>query len=298
MVNILLSTYNGAAYIEEQLDSIWKQEYSDFRLYIRDDGSKDNTVTVVEKWLIDNDAQNKVELIVGDNKGFCRSFGELLCKANSGDYWFFCDQDDIWLPNKLVRAVEYLSKEKEEKPLVYHGSFQCVDDNQNVIREYVLKGENYSFRKSLTSSICYGFTMAINDKMRKLLIQSDFSKIQSHDWYVAMIATAFGKIIFDEEIVAKHRIHSKNNSPNSFMQKVKKGSEMLAGTSFYTNNIREFYKQYSPMLSLEQDNMLVKFLNYKYCFRDSVYKACYPQRWNTSWSVEFFLRILMLIGKI
>lgn len=298
MVNILLSTYNGSKYVEKQIYSILRQEYTDFKIYIRDDGSSDNTVAVVEKIIDNNDISDRVVLIRGDNVGFCRSFGKLLECSDEGDYWAFCDQDDYWLPQKLKWAIELLEKQNNSIPILYHGNFSFVDSDMVFLKEYSPNIAGYDMRKSLTSSICYGFTCVINKELRKILLESEFANIQSHDWYAAMIATTFGKILFDQRVVALHILHNANDSPVSFVQKIKRGKILLTQESFYTQNCREFYNKYKNMLDPEQKAMLKRFLNYKYNIADALYKAFYPKRWNDNLGIEIILRCLMLIGKI
>lgn len=298
MINILLSTYNGAEYIEEQLESIFSQTYQDFFVYIRDDGSEDETVQIVQRYVEKMKLQHRVKVFVGKNIGFSQSFAELLRISNDGEYWAFCDQDDIWLPDKLSYALKYISKIDKNKPALYHGSFYQIDTFGNQIGEYILKPPIYTFRESLTSSICYGFTIVINSKLREYMIKSDYSQIQSHDWYASMIAAAFGEIIFDERIVAKHRIHGKNDSPNNIYQKIRRGKQLLSGESFYTKNAREFYRSFYKECDEKQRKLLERFQMRRYSILNACYKAFFPLRWNRNIAVELVLRGLMLIGKI
>lgn len=298
MINILLSTYNGAEYIEEQLESIFAQTYQDFFVYIRDDGSQDETVQIIQEYIEKIKQQHRVKIFTGENIGFSQSFAELLRISNDGKYWAFCDQDDIWLPDKLSYAVEHLGRIDKNKPALYHGSFYQIDSSGNQIGEYILNPKHYTFRESLTSSICYGFTIVINSKLRELMLKSDYSQIQSHDWYASMIAAAFGVIIFDNRIVAKHRIHGKNDSPNNMHQKIKRGRQLLSGDSFYTKNAREFYQSFYKECDEQQKKMLERFQMRHYSIFNACYKAFFPQRWNRNIAVELVLRGLMLIGKI
>lgn len=297
MVNILLSTYNGEDYIKQQLDSIIEQTYTDYKLYIRDDGSSDNTVRIIEQIVREKNLSEKIIVIKGKNLGFCRSFGELLKYADEGELWAFCDQDDFWKPEKIEWAVEMLEMQ-QSIPVLYTGNFAYVNSNLEFIKNYNPNYKGYDLRKSITSSICYGFTCVINRKLREMLLESDFSKIQSHDWYMAMIASTFGKIIFDSRIVALHILHATNDSPINIQKKVIRGISLLKKESFYTMNCREFYHCYNKLLNEQQKKLMRKFLNYKYSLKNSLFKTFYPKRWNDSLFVEIVLRCLMLLGKI
>lgn len=298
MVNILISTYNGASYIKQQLESIFSQTYNDYQIYIRDDGSTDDTLNVIYQIVENSEHLDKIHIIEGDNLGFCESFCELLKYAMDGDYWAFCDQDDYWKPEKIEWAISKLELERNDLPLLYTANFSFVDSNLHHMNDYKLDLTGYDFRKSITSSMCYGFTCVINRRMRELLLKSDFKSIQSHDWYASMIAMAFGKIICDNRIVALHIIHTTNDSPTNLLQKVKRGLDLFERDSFYTMNCREFYNAYKELLDVEQTKLLERFLNYKYSLMDSVHKAFYLKRWNNSIIVELIQRCLMLIGKI
>ncbi len=298
MVNVLISTYNGEKFIEEQLNSINRQSFQNFHVYIRDDGSQDHTVEIIRRWIKNTENENRYTLLVEKNLGFCGSFFELLKLAETGDFWAFCDQDDIWYEKKLERAIEIIQPTDNNVPIAYHANFKLVNKDGKKIGYYHANKNKYSFRKSITSSICYGFAMVINRQMRDEVLKSNWHQIQSHDWYISMIAMGFGKLLFDDQEVAEHRMHESNNSPSTLLQKIKKGVGMISNTSIYTKNSREYYRSYKDQLSKENQIILGRFLNKRYSFIQSIYKACYPGRWNDKVSVEIMLRVLMLIGVI
>ena len=112
---ILMSTYNGNQYLKEQLDSIVNQTVlNDCTLFVRDDGSNDDTVNILDSY------KKKINMIIeeGNNFGFCKSFNYLLRHAPNADYYAFCDQDDVWLPNKLEIAIKKIRK-YTQKPEMY-----------------------------------------------------------------------------------------------------------------------------------------------------------------------------------
>ena len=110
-VVILLSTYNGEKYLKEQLDSLLNQTYKNIDIYIRDDGSKDETVNIIKKY--QNEYDN-IHLEEGKNLGFIKSFFELLKNGDENvDIYSYCDQDDIWEEDKIERAVKFINKEEK-----------------------------------------------------------------------------------------------------------------------------------------------------------------------------------------
>ena len=120
MVNILISTYNGEKYIIEQLESIEKQIYQEYHVYIRDDGSSDDTVSIIRKYIEKNNLKDKYSIFAEKNIGFSRSFQKLLEVTPKGDYWAFCDQDDYWYPEKLQNAVKGMNQKDNSMRLMYN----------------------------------------------------------------------------------------------------------------------------------------------------------------------------------
>ena len=114
MIDILMSTYNGGRFVEQQIDSIIAQTFTDWRLLIRDDGSSDGTAEIVSRYA--DLHRERICLIEsnGENLGACQSFARLLEGADA-DYMMFSDQDDVWLPDKLARQVEYFELSKHPR---------------------------------------------------------------------------------------------------------------------------------------------------------------------------------------
>lgn len=134
-VAILLSTYNGEKYLEEQLDSLLLQSYQDFVVYIRDDGSSDRTVNIINQYVMKDN--RFINVGNSENLGCAASFINLLRNA-SADIYMFCDQDDYWLPNKLQRAVDYFSAIDPLQPTLYHCDLSVVDEKLNIIQNSFL----------------------------------------------------------------------------------------------------------------------------------------------------------------
>ena len=114
-VKVLLSTYNGAEFLQEQMNSILQQTHGDVDIVVRDDGSTDRTISILEAY----EKAGQITLHKGQNLGFALSFFELLKVAGEADYYAFADQDDIWLDYKMAYAVKKLEKEDPQMPTLY-----------------------------------------------------------------------------------------------------------------------------------------------------------------------------------
>lgn len=298
MVNVLISTYNGAKYIKEQLDSIFAQTYQEFRVYIRDDGSSDDTLNIIADYIKNQHLQNRVTVIEGANVGFCCSFFELLKVAKDGDYWAFCDQDDVWYPDKLLLAVNWMRGKEPDMPLLYHSAFSIGNEDLSEITKYEPAPFRYQFYNSITSNVFFGFAITINRALYERLVLADPTQIKYHDWFAAMITAAFGYYHISHQIMAVHRQHEHNYSPLYFFSKIPHGIKLLKGDSFYTRNAQEFMRLFGDELEPEDHEIVSWFAREKYSFSLALKKAFYPKRWNPQLPVELVLRCLMLIGRI
>lgn len=204
-VQVLLSTYNGERFICEQVESLIKQTDVDLSLLVRDDGSSDRTLEMLEKY------RKKIEIhiISGSNLGFAQSFWELVKLAGNADYYAFCDQDDYWLPDKLSTAIEMLS-EYSDCPVLYTSNVIKVDKDLKVISHKGFEEEGVlSFPDSLKKSILPGCTFTFNSLLL-IELQKFSGKMIAHDWTVYSIACAIGKVVYDSKPHILYRIHGNN----------------------------------------------------------------------------------------
>src|SRR4051812_37526344 len=128
VVQILLATYNGEKFIRRQLDSLFNQTFADFTIVVRDDGSTDNTVPIIHEYI--ERAGGKIKMVADKKKnvGATQNFGILLEHANA-DYIFFCDQDDVWIPDKMERelqAIRMLEKESTFTPCIVFSDMKVI----------------------------------------------------------------------------------------------------------------------------------------------------------------------------
>lgn len=296
-VAILLSAYNGEKYIKEQIDSLIYQTYKNIHIYIRDDGSKDNTVSIVKQYKNEN-----ITLIEGKNCGFIKSFFTLLEKAEDADYYAFCDQDDVWREDKIERSVKMLSKLDENKPNLFFSNSDYYDIDLNFVA-YGEKEKVYNFRNSLVECVSQGMTMCINKTARNLLIKNIPKNCISHDCYTYMLCAGLGQMVYDSEALVKYRRHTKSvtaEGKNFIELQIWRIKKFLLGDSLklIRKQIIEFGNIYKDKLNEEDRKLLFLFMKEKYSFISAIKKAFYPKKFRKKLSDEILLRILFLIGKM
>ncbi len=206
-VQILLSTYNGEPFLAELLDSLLEQDYPHLRILARDDGSSDGTVDILKKYRSEHQT---IEVFAGENLGFVQSFFELLKKVDpETEYIGFCDQDDVWLPDKVSRAVKAMSGPSREGPTLYGSRLKIVDQGLNALSDSTIPPRRLSFDNALVESSVVGCTMLFNRSGYELLARYPDDVI-GHDWWVYLVFSAFGEIIYDPEAKILYRQHDKN----------------------------------------------------------------------------------------
>lgn len=216
-IQILMATYNGEKYLDEQLESIISQTYKNWEILIRDDGSKDNTISIVEKYK--KKYPNKIFLIKdnSNNLGACYNFLKLLEWASS-EYIMFSDQDDIWLKNKIeITLNEMIENESvyPNLPIAIHTDLKVIDSDKNIIYDSYYKFIKLDPRKQiklghiLIRNALTGCTVMINKKLLSLIIPYP-NGILMHDLWIYFIANIFGKSIFIDRQTILYRIHDNN----------------------------------------------------------------------------------------
>lgn len=205
-IAILMCTYNGEKFIKEQIESLADQNYKNFKLFISDDGSSDNTIQIIEKYA---KKYNFIEKIYYSNfKNFTKNFQFLTSKVPSDyDYYSFCDQDDIWLKEKIQHALQYCENGYD----LYCSRTILVNEQKDKIGYSPNFKKKKNFENAIMQSIAGANTMLIkNSLFLKLKEYSNF-EIISHDWWAYIIATYFNfKIFYDEQSFILYRQHDKN----------------------------------------------------------------------------------------
>lgn len=211
-VAIFMCTYNGEQYLDEQLQSFEQQTYSNWTLYVSDDGSKDRTLEILKlyqvKW-----GEHRLIIINGPQKGFAANFLSITCNQTfTADYYAYSDQDDIWHSDKILRSINKLQPKCDEIALLYCSRTQLIDNHKSTIGYSALFTKHPDFRNALVQNIAGGNTMVFNNALRNLVIAAGAEvNVILHDWWLYIIATACGgQVIYDITPSLLYRQHDQN----------------------------------------------------------------------------------------
>ena len=219
MIDILLATFNGEKYLPELLDSIQKCAVDlKVRLIVRDDGSSDRSVAIVEAFAQHSDLSVVILAAPSAARGACSAFSALM-SVSSGDYVAFADQDDIWRPEKLQRLLSEIRKREfvlgSSAPLLVHSDLSVVDSNAQEIAQSFwayqkLDPSADSFGPLLVQNAVTGCAMMVNRALVKLARDIP-DKVIMHDWWLALVASAFGEILVVRASLVLYRQHGANS---------------------------------------------------------------------------------------
>ena len=210
-VNILMSTYNGQQFLAEQIRSIQDQSYTDWTLFIRDDGSSDNTKEILKDFERQDSRIHLIDSDKSDNLGVIKSFHKLV-NHDRADYYFFSDQDDVWLPNKLELSLKEAQNYLADLPLMVYMDLKVVNQDLEIMTESMVKSQshhaNTELVQELTENTVTGGVAMINHALAEMWQETD--DILMHDWYLALLASAFGNLVFIDQPGELYRQHSDN----------------------------------------------------------------------------------------
>ena len=220
-VEILLSTYNGEKYLDEFLWSIFRQEYDSWKLIVRDDGSTDNTHKILHDWNIR--FGNRMVLFnsqTTENVGVVRSFSRLM-ERSAAPYVMFADQDDIWLPRKVSVTMNAMRRQEKQvsvtQPILIHTDLTVVDEKLQVVSpslwsyQGLSPGRGRLFPRIMVENIIWGCTAMLNRPLIDLVGCIPTATVH-HDWWVGLVASAFGHIVSLSEPNILWRRHGLNDS--------------------------------------------------------------------------------------
>lgn len=207
-VNVLMSTYNGEKYLREQIDSVLAQEGVDVRLEIRDDGSKDSTISIIEEYVAKD---SRVKFHKGRNVGVIKSFFMLLEDAEPSEYYAFCDQDDYWEKDKLTSAVGQLEDLHTSGPALYCSNLNVVDEKLNFCRLSKTKPISTQNKyNALVDFYAVGCTEVFNDSAAQLVKKHLAEDTLMHDSWMFLMCSFFGSVVYDITPHIKYRQHGHN----------------------------------------------------------------------------------------
>lgn len=221
MIQVLLSSHNGARWLPEQLASLAAQTHTDWELLARDDGSVDNSQAIMEHFV---EIRGQGRVISGPNLGYLKSFFTLL-KESTAPAVAFCDQDDFWLPRRLESAAAAIAAAPIDEPVLHFSPFIVVNENLQPIPARTGGGTRFAFANAIAECAAYGLTMTMNATARDLIVSRLPVDPISHEWWCYLVVSATGRVIREPEPMVLYRRHTQNASQGhhrSLWQKAKR----------------------------------------------------------------------------
>lgn len=275
-VVILMSAYNGSRYLPAQLDSILAQDHEHTTLLVRNDGSQDGgeTMGILNKYK--HDHPEKVYVLDGENLGFADSFSTLIRTAlemyPNADYFAFSDQDDVWKPEKLSRALRMMESCSDEVPVAYCSNTMRVDAELNPMGLSWNPAEvSLSKKRALVQNFATGCTMVFNRKAAT--VYNDFKPvhIMMHDFLMYQICTFLGELVWDPESYILYRQHSSNQigRPGLWGRMKNRFKGHFSEHNLERQN-RMLIESYGHLMNEKDRKLVQSFVDY----RKSLWKTC------------------------
>ncbi|NOT46609.1 MAG: glycosyltransferase family 2 protein [Acidobacteria bacterium] len=217
MIDIMMSTFNGARFLSEQIDSILSQDHAEFRLLVRDDGSSDDTIGILNAYASRDRRVVRLNDELG-NLGASASFFVLIARSEA-NLLMLSDQDDAWLPDKISRTLDRMNdlieQHGNETPLAVFTDLKVVDENLEVVNESFWEYQKLDpsisrdWRSLLAQNVVTGCTLMINRASKSAVLPCELSGMQHDHWIAAKIAK-LGHIGFVAEPTVLYRQHGAN----------------------------------------------------------------------------------------
>lgn len=268
-VNILMATYNGEKFLAQQIESIQKQTFKEWNLLIRDDGSSDKTCDIIRNFTAKDFRIRFINENEHHNLGVIKSFFTLV-NYEVADFYFFSDQDDVWLPEKLSVSLEAAKHKASDVPLLVYTDLKVVNQELNILQDSMIRAQshhaNTTLLPELTENTVTGGTMMINHALaEKWFTPND---ILMHDWFLALLAASLGEIIYLDLPTQLYRQHDNNVLGARTMDKrfkiLREGPKSIF--TRYWKLIHDSQKQASLIVDKYGDIMTVTDLELIKCF--------------------------------
>lgn len=304
-IEILLSTYNGEKYLAQLLDSLLNQNYDHFHITVRDDGSKDGTISILEEYSTEH--PDKVTFLRdGKNLGYPDCFWYLLKSVEDADLYAYCDQDDVWDEAKLSSCAEMCGQLQTGHPALYVHDYLISDEELNLYGEHCLAEEGFN-PENTCMTIFYvmtqGFTMIMNSELRqRILANEPQGKNLPHDRWTFWAGMISGDIVYDSRKLAIYRRHrdSVTQTGKSTLIILKEWwREDVVGKRFgdWCRQAECFVSSFRQELGETVASQWLLIAGRKKGFINYWHRLFFPKHLKPSFSGELALRILFLLNK-
>lgn len=294
-VQVLLSTYNGAAFLRPQLDSLLYQTGVELSILIRDDGSTDNTVALIKDQIA---RYPQIRLIEGTNLGVVPSYFALMNAADPAvDFFAFCDQDDVWLPTKLATAVQTLAA--FSLPAVFASPVLITQDGVTTVGQTPVPRKPLALGNALVQNRLIGCSVVFNRALLALVREfpPDTAQVNMHDWWVYLVAAAFGQVVFHPQPTLLYRQHTanvvglKSDSMDAKMKRFKQNRRACS------RQAQMFLDAFAPRLSAEQIQ-LIKRIADEYRLLPRIRLALSGQVYRQAAIDDLILKLLLVLNRV
>ena len=302
-VLILMSTYNGEQYLSEQLDSILSQEDIEIHLLIRDDGSSDRTIDIINDY--SSQYPDKIDSIFGKNIGWINSFFSLMSIAydtySGYRYFAFSDQDDIWLPRKIKRSLDLLTQLPEGPNLYCSNLIYYRDGHQlGLVRKSNIKP---TFKGCLIRNYATGCTVTFNLNLLEMMVKTLPSIKIAHDYWCYLTAVLCGNVIIDSQSFTLYRQHQSNQIGNKsgffeIWHRRLKSFDKLIGHHDKENLAKEIIRIYGTSMHEEAKHSVIKLANYRNSLANKIALLSDSGFSFDKIGSDFWLKLRIIFGKL
>ena len=249
-VTVLLATFNGVKFLDQQLNSLTGQHEVEVEVYVNDDGSTDGTIDLLEIWK----ETGLIKKISRSNQiGSSQAFLNLLKLCNEKSFVAFCDQDDVWEARKLITQINNATN---DKPMAVASKRSYIDDESHMIGISPNLRFKPCFENAIVENIAPGNTILINRKSVELINSFKSPRIFHYDSWIYLLVSAFGDVIHIQEPLTRYRIHSSNSVG---LRKIN-FKRFVASVNNFVDQSMFFHESCLKNLNAQHQNLLDEFV--------------------------------------
>jgi glycosyltransferase involved in cell wall biosynthesis len=293
-ISVVMATYNGAKFLEEQIESILAQSITPSEFIVCDDHSTDGTSEILQKFAQKGCLQY---FINPERIGLVGNFKRAVSYTAKENYIALSDQDDLWLPDKLEKSIELLEKiQKTDKPSMVYTDLLLVDENNSLLNPSffsVLGSHKYQhcLETLLFGNFVLGCTVLMNSSMRSFFEDIPESKYYNHDAWITMIGFSFGQIGCINSPTVRYRKHQQNvtisniKKTNLLTRLINHAKNLLSENNFLEEQfelVGDFFKTYQNQLSASDLSLMNRFLilkNGSYFKKKLAFEKHFKKHW-------------------